>query len=110
MFVVLVLHTDKVLQQLSEIDVLVGNIAVFCCPANLQAPVTHNTPTKKSDTLCICFGMELLLPPQMKFICGISLPCMGESLSLHCSWGNHLVSSFTYKDMMTEYLIGKQRK
>ena len=40
-----VLHTHKVLQQLSEIDVLVVDIAVFFCLAELHAPVTHNTPT-----------------------------------------------------------------
>jgi hypothetical protein len=44
LLVVFVLHTYKVLQQLSEIDVLVVDIAVFCCLARLHAPVTHNTP------------------------------------------------------------------
>jgi len=44
LLLVFVLHTYKVLQQLSEIDVLVVDIALFCCLAKLRAPVTHNTP------------------------------------------------------------------
>jgi len=42
MLVVLVLHTYKMLQQLGEIDVLV-DIVVFCCLADIHAPVTCNT-------------------------------------------------------------------
>jgi len=45
LLVMFVLHIYKVLQQLSEIDVLVVDTAVFCFLAKLHAPVTHNTPT-----------------------------------------------------------------
>ena len=45
LLLVFVLHAYKVLQQLGEIDVLVVDIALFCCLAILHAPVTHNAPT-----------------------------------------------------------------
>ena len=45
LLVVFVLHTYKVLQQLSEIDVLVVDNAVFCRLAGLYGSATHNTAT-----------------------------------------------------------------
>jgi hypothetical protein len=41
LLVVLVLHTYEVLQQISEIDVLVVDVALFCCLAELHAPLTN---------------------------------------------------------------------
>jgi hypothetical protein len=45
MFAVPILYTHKMLQQLSEVNVLAMNIAVSLSPSSFLAPATDNKPT-----------------------------------------------------------------
>jgi hypothetical protein len=68
MFAVPILHTHKMLQQQSKVDVFAMDIAVFLSLSNLLAPATRQQACLSN---VISFGMKILFPPNM--IC--DYPC-----------------------------------